>query len=273
MGGRGGRYSRMQTIRTTDAGQQQGAQSSVDGTQRITDPQALYSFFEQADDAAADAMLAQWQAEPLDPDGRQYDNDSNRFFNYIGWTSNVPEVLTESEYQQALQQEALRQGGTPEQLYHSDQPYGGVGARQFATQFMGQGYAFNGQQYRQYVSQGIHGDGTYFAPSANDSASYGTSQFRGFLNANARIADESTLRNEFRSFEQKHPSFSRVLDRMSGGYGGQGDRNGLLSVFAAMKGYNAIRATYHNGYVTLLDRKALTMSSKTQKTKRGMSNW
>lgn len=258
----------MQIVRSTDTSQQQNAQSSVDGTQRITDPQALYSFFEQADDAAADAMLAQWQAEPLDPDGRQYDNDSNRFFNYIGWTSNVPEVLTESEYQQALQRE-----GNPEQLYHADQPYNGVGARQFAAQFMGQGYAFNGQQYRQYVSQGIHGDGTYFAPNANDSAGYGTSQFRGFLNSNARTVDESTLRNELHAFEQKHPSFSRVLDRMSGGYGGQGDRDGLLSIFAAMKGYNAIRATYHAGYVALLDRKALTMSSKTQKTKRGMPNW
>lgn len=277
MGGRGSRYSRLrerlrqpvlqQTDQASTTRQDTDTQNpgNVDGTQRITDPADLLRFFEQADDAAADAMLAQWRAESIDTDGRQQDDDITRFFNYIGWTSNTPEVLTETQYQQVWQQQ-----GQPDQMYHADNPFGGVGARQFAAQYMGNGYAFNGDQYRHYLSNGIYGNGTYFADSASGSAQYGTSQFRGFLNGNARIVTDSQLRRELQTFEQKHPSFSRVFNSMSGGYR-WAEEDARISVFAAMKGYNVIANGY--GYYTVLDRSATTVSSKTVRTRSGMADW
>lgn len=269
MGGRGARYVRkapaLPRLQPEQHEQNTVEQSSVDGTQRITDPQELLNFFENADDSAADAMLAQWRAEAIDSDNRQQDDDITRFFNYIGWTSNVPEVLTETQYQQVWQQQ-----GRPTQIYHSDYPYGGTGARQFAAQYMGQSFSFSGEQYRQYLSNGIYGNGTYFADSASDSAVYGTSQFRGFLNGNARIVRDSQLRSELATFEKNHPAFSRMFNSMRGGYSGS-DYDARISVFAAMKGYNVVANGY--GYFTVLDRSATTVSSKTVKTRSSMANW
>lgn len=281
MGGRGSSYSRTRgTVRLQLAGapaQQQGnedqqqqeqqtSQSPVDGTQRITDPQDLYNFFKQADNAAADAMLAQWRAEKLDTDNRQQNTDTQRFFNYIGWAAEEPEVLTEAQYQQAWQQ-----AGKPAQMYHSDNPYNGVGARQFAAQYMGQGQNFAGDTYRHFLSGGVHGDGTYFADSARESAYYGTSQFRGFFNSNAKVITQAALDSQYQSDVKKYPALKHVMDKLSTGYGN--GYSGARSVYAAMLGYNIIDASYHSGYYTVLNRNATTVSSKTKKATHGMANW
>lgn len=242
--------------------------SPNNGKQRITDPAALMQFFQQADDQAADDMLAQWRAEALDSDNRQQDNDVQRFFNYIGWTQNTPEVLDETQYQTALQQ-----AGNPTQFYHSDRPYNGVGARQFAAQFMGQAFNAAGQQYRQFMSGGYHGAGTYFAHSAAESSYYGTSQFRGFLNGNARVISESQLDRQMDAFEKSHPAFKRVMDHVTTNYGGANYREESKSIFAAMMGYNVISTGNSAGYITILDRRAITVSSKTSKAYSGMKNW
>lgn len=280
MGGRGSKYSRTLTIKgaasqllqpddgNNDADQQNDTQSPTDGTQRITDPQALMQFFQQADTKAADAMLAQWRTETLDPDNRQQDNDVQRFFNYIGWSSNTPEVMTEQQYQQALQQ-----AGNPSQIYHSDQPYNGVGARQFAAQFMGQGFSFNGDQYRHFISGGVHGGGTYFANSASRSAAYGPSQFRGFLNSNARVIKEVQLDKQLKAFESKYPAFKHVMDQVTTNYGGAGYRGESKSIFAAMLGYNVIDSENSAGYISVLNRSAVTVSNKTKRARIGMSDW
>ena len=280
MGGRGARYSRARNnLRLSmqqqpaqaqaddqDQDQQQPAPSTNDGTQPIRDPQELLKFFQQADAKAADAMLAQWRAEALDADNRQQDTDTQRFFNYIGWAAETPEVLTEAQYQQALQQ-----AGNPTQLYHSDYPAGGVGARQFAAQYMGNGQDFAGNQYRQYLSGGISGDGTYYAASASDSAFYGTSQFRGFLNSNAKAIKRDTLDAQYSAFSRKYPALAHVMNQMSTGY--QNGYSGARSVFAAMLGYNVIDVGGGSGYFVVLNRKATTVSSKTKRAHSSMANW
>ena len=238
----------------------------ADGTQRITDPQQLLEFFKSADNAAADAMLAQWRAEKLDNDNRQQDNDVQRFFNYIGWTADEPEVLDEASYQAAWQA-----AGQPTTFYHTDKPYGGVGARQFAAQFMGQGTDAAGNKYRHFLSGGIHGAGTYLAPSASNSAMYGTSQFRGFLNSNAKVISEANLDAKYQSFTKKYPALKHVINQMSTAYGNGYDE--ARSVFAAMLGYNTIDASYHSGYHAVLNRKAMTVSSQTKRASYGMPNW
>lgn len=284
MGGRGSRYSRSATTVRMRLGQMIGGaaqpdtdnnnelnqpppQGNVDGTQRITDPLELYNFFDRAanDDAAVNAMLAQWRAEPIDSDGRQQDDDITRFFNYIGWTNNTPEVLSETQYQQAWQQ-----AGQPQQIYHSDRPFGGVGARQFAAQYMGNGFAFNGTQYRHYLSNGYYGNGTYFATTASGSAGYGPSQFRGFLNSKANIGSYSQLYREMNRFRQTHPAFNRMFNKLTGGYSGSTD-DAAVSIWAAMRGINVI----HNGYdyYTVLDRSVTVVSNKTVRSRPGMNDW
>lgn len=286
MGGRGSTYSRTRTTaarlrmglgmmggqpqQDDDQQQpQQNTQSPVDGTQRITDPQQLYEFFKKADTAAADAMLAQWRAEPLDTDNRQQDTDTQRFFNYIGWANNTPEVLTEAQYQQALQA-----NGNPTQIYHSDQPYGVIGARQFAAQYMGLGQNFAGATYRHFLSGGIHGDGTYFARSASNSAGFGTSQFRGFLNGNAKVINEHQLDAMWRRDSARYPALKHIFSKLTTGYARYGGNwDGAKSVYAAMLGYNVIDAPHHSGYLAVLDRSATTVSNKTKKARVGMSDW
>ena len=79
----------------------------------IRDPEDLKSFFEHATEQEAEAMLERWRAERIGE--REQETDTQRFFNYIGWTSDVPEVLGEAAYQKAL-----ADAGYPQQLYHSD---------------------------------------------------------------------------------------------------------------------------------------------------------
>ena len=279
MGGRGSQSKRTAYSRILPQNMQQVTQQEDEDTDdqdtdnattgdidKIRDPADILKYLMNTDTAGADAMLAQWRAETLDSDNRQQDTDTQRFFNYIGWAAEGPVALPEAQYQQAWQAE-----GKPTQIYHSDKPYNGVGARQFAAQYMGQGYNFAGEQYRHFLSGGVHGDGTYFATTADESSYYGTSQFRGFLNGNAKVITESKLDSEYRKYSQKYPALRHVMNRLSTGYGN--GYNGARSVFAAMLGYNVIDATYHSGYSAVLNRKATTVSTKTVKASYGMANW
>lgn len=261
----------------TDDDQQDDQQDQTQGQQGNakypSDPEQLLQWFQTATDQDADDLLADVRSQAIDNDSRQQDDDITRFFNQIGWTSRVPEVLSEANYQQALQQVTQQTGAKPQQMYHSDHPYGGVGARQFAQQFMGQGYDFAGNAYRQYMSNGIYGNGTYFADSASESAGYGPSQYRGFFNSNAKIGDYYQLSSQLSAFRKQNPAFDRFFSKITGGYSGttRHDDEAAISVFAAMKGYNII----HNGYdyYCVLDRSAVTVSSMTKKAQRGMKDW
>ena len=229
----------------------------------IRDPQAIYDYLKTASIADADALLNTWRSEALDPDNKQQNTDTQKFFNYIGWTKETPEVLTEAEYQQAL-----RDAGHPTQLYHSDYRYNGVGAREFARQFMGRLKDANGVTYRQFLCGGYYGDGTYFSPHASVAKSYGPSQFRGFLNSNAKVGDYYQLSNKMSNDMMRYPALNYLLNKMSSGYAHQGgDTDGPFSVYAAMQGYNA-----HKGvHVVVLNRSVLTMSEQTRKSQ--STNW
>ena len=233
-----------------------------------TDPEELLAWLQTATPADVDGLLTDLRASAIDNDNRQQDDDITRFFNQIGWTSRLPDVQDEATYQQTWQA-----AGKPTQMYHTDAPYGGVGARQFAQQFMGNGADASGTAYRQYMSNGVYGNGTYFADSALDSASYGTSQFRGFLNGNAKIVSYRNLSKQLYAMQTKSRGFAKFFNALTGGYSGTNyhSDDAAISVFAAMKGYNVIYNGYN--YYTLLDRSALTMSSMTKKATTGMRNW
>ncbi len=230
--------------------------------QRMT-PQELDDFFQRASDNDVDQMHVALRQERMDNDNRSNDNDVQRFFHYIGWSENTPQALDETQFQAAW-----NAAGRPKKLYHSDKDAGGATAQDFAQQYFGNGYDFSGNRYRQYISNGYYGGGTYFADSAIDSRYYGTNQFRGFLNNNAKVIKVGRLQSQYNAYEAAHPAFKRMMSKISTGYGGNAEK---LSIYAAMKGYNVIEEG--SGYYVVLDRSATTVSTKTRSTRGIRSNW
>lgn len=227
--------------------------------------QSLRTFFDTATPAQADALLTKIRA--AQQGDREQDSDVQRFMNAIGWTEREPVVLSEAQYQRDL-----AAAGNPQQYYHADNSFGGVQAKEFAQQYMGNSYDFAGNKRKQFVSGGIHGDGTYFAEQAWDSAGYGTNQFRGFLNGNAKVVDRSRLETDMLAYSRTHPGFAHFVSKATTGYAKRrgGNTDGLLSVYAAMNGYNVIKAY---DYISVLDRSATTVSTKMKRTTRMMNNW
>ena len=256
--GRSGRVSSSRP-QTTPA---QTAQAQQPAQQRRT-AEYWKDYFDTADYEQAQAALDEWNRERMDADNRSNDTPIQRFFHNIGWSDNTPEVMDEQQYQAAW-----RAAGQPQQWYHADNDAGGATAQDFANQFFGRGYDFAGNQYRHYVSNGVFGDGTYFANSARGSANYGSNQFRGFLNKNARVISFSRLQNEYNKYANSHPGFKQMMSTV---YGGYYDSDEKLSIFAAMRGYNVI--SNGRGYIAVLDRRAVTVSDQQRRTRNNMYNW
>lgn len=83
-----------------------------------------------------------------------------------------------------------------------------------------------------------------------------------FFNKNVKIISERDLYTQFKAWQQTHPKAYGALSRMSQGYREKSSKwtgtIGSISVFAAMMGYNVIKA---GGYYTVLNRKAVTVAS------------
>lgn len=222
-------------------------------------------FFDTATPAQADAFLTKIRSVPFG-DHEQH-SDVQRFMNAIGWTEREPTVLNESQYQAAY-----AAAGKPQQYYHADNPFMGVSAQEFAAQFMGQSYDFTGKKRRQFMSGGVHGDGTYFADSALSSKGYGTNQFRGFMNGNAKMIDRNTLDSQMKNYMSSHPGFAHFVSQATTGYSKRsgGNTDGLLSVFAVMTGNNVIKAY---DYYSVLDRSVMTVSTKQRSTRNLRKDW
>lgn len=254
MGGRGSRSGAAGT-RSTAA---RTAVSPVDANlaKWVANPSVML----QMSDDDADAVLAR-AVELGDTKAAQNTTDTQRVFNALGWTERKPEVLSESEY------EAARKSAGANSMYHTDAPYGSVkDASEFSKQYM------NGAQF---VSNGVHGDGTYWATglgSSEDSWSYGggdpqAAQIKGFLNQRARVVDQSALNKLTQQFKKSHPKTFKRLHDMNQDYAPKGGTtNGAQSIIAAFHGYNVIRFKWGGmAYNTLLDRSASTVSSTIRK--------
>lgn len=213
----------------------------------------LAAFSKLSDDDMA-AILAEIDQYETDDElkGRLLrPTDTQRFFNQIGWTDEKPTVLSDSAYEKARQALGTRS------LYHTDAPYGSLSTKTMLDQF---------RKGTQYLSGGVHGDGTYLAEDAYDSWTYGNGvstarQQKMFFNKNAKVVSERNLYNQFRAWQQTHPKAYDALSRMSQGYRGKFSTRtgtaGSISVFAAMMGYNVIKSA---DYYTVLNRKAVTVA-------------
>ena len=193
-------------------------------------------------------------------DRNQQNTDTQRFFNAIGWADRTPDIMDERSYEAARRQQRAKS------WYHADDPSPGVpDAATHSKQYQGAG--------KQYLSGGIHGDGTYWADSAGSSWGYASSpkgaQIKGFFNSRARVVEEHALRSQIQRWSRSHPQAYRRIMRSSNAYSNGLD--GHLSVFAAMFGYNVINYKAA-GYRTVLDRSATTVS-RTIKHRQDVDTW
>lgn len=237
--------------------------------QALSDPANLATFFQNATTQEVDSLIDTVKNTQLDGQRRQNNSDTQRFFNALGWADRTPVALAEKEWQKAY-----AAAGNPQKYYHADNDYGAYTAKDFASQYFGASMDFNGTAYRHYLSGGIYGDGTYFATTAWASKGYGSNQFRGFLNSNAKIGDYNTLLNQMQAFAQSNPGFDKFINSIKTGYGSQGTpraMSGAVSIFAAMQGYNVI--TNGRNYISVLDRSVTTVSTKQRSTRRLNSDW
>ena len=206
----------------------------------------------KADQDLADLIAKNYKGVAVDKNQNPY--DTQRFFNGIGWANQKPVVVAN---EQALEDAKNRGETSGQYFYHTDSPQGVItDAQDFAKQFLGAG--------RQYLSAGVHGDGTYFSNDTVDSWYYGygskSYQIKGMLNGNAKVISEVSLMQKMKAFKNTHPAAARQIDAMSTAWGA---RNGRKSVYAALFGYNVIQSEQGGcDYLTVLNRSAVTVARK-----------
>ena len=219
----------------------------------------LAAFSKLSDDDMADilAEIDQYESNAELAGKHLAITDTQRFFNQIGWAKDTPQVLSDAAYEKARQALGTRS------LYHTDAPYTGLTTKQMLDQF---------RKGTQYLSGGVHGDGTYLAEDAYDSWSYGNGastarQQKMFFNRNARVIDERTLFQKIDVWKAQHPKAHKQLRLLR-----QGRMDGNLSIYAAILGYNVIKS---HDYYAVLNRKAVTVarSHKVYGNGRDTRNW
>lgn len=242
-------------------GGQQGVQRTLAARQQAAQPRYQVSALSAMDDAHLSVALDDiFVNTPVE--SNQQDTDTQRFFNAIGWSDELPEVVDDNAFARAALAAKRRDGRSFQMLFHTDgaQPYRGVpDARVYADQFM---------KGKQFQSGGIHGDGAYFARSADISWGYGSgeksTQFRAVLNDKAKVISENRLDTMIASWKRKHPKAYRKLTNCSQAYYGKnsGTTSGVRSVFAAIFGYNVIKSSQGGGTYTIPNRSVLTVHEK-----------
>lgn len=242
-------------------GSQQGMARTMAARQITAQPRYQVSALSAMDDAhlsvALDDIFANTPVE-----SNQQDTDTQRFFNAIGWSDELPEVVDESAFFRAALAAKRRDGQRFQMLFHTDaeQPHRGVpDAQVYADQFM---------KGKQFQSGGYHGDGAYFASSADVSWGYGSggksTQFRAVLNDKAKVISESNLDARITSWKKKHPKAYQKLANCEQAYfrKNSDSLSGVRSVFAAIFGYNVIRSSQSRGTYTVPNRSVLTVHEK-----------
>ena len=214
------------------------------------------SVFVKLSDSDMTSALSSAFAQAID--SNQNDTDTQRFFNAIGWSDRKPMILGNERFEQ------LRNKNGAITLYHTDKPsIDSEDSEIYAEQFMSKG----ADNCRQYICNGKHGDGTYFSNSSEGAWAYGAwkpeaTQFKAFLNSNAKLISEEELDDLVEQFAVTHPETYQTLYNCKQGYG-SGSTEGIKSIIAAMNGYNVILSdgflSGNEQYFTVLDRSAVTV--------------
>lgn len=193
-------------------------------------------------------------------ESNQQDADTQRFFNAIGWSDELPEVVDESTFAKAAIAAKHRDGRNFHMLFHTDSPSKNIpDAKTFSDQFM------TGKQFQ---SGGIHGDGAYFAKDAETSWGYGygpkAAQIRAVLNSKAKVITERKLDSMIATWANKNPqAYNKIINCHQVYYGKNASTHrGARTIFAALFGYNVIRSDQAGGTYTVPNRSALTVQNR-----------
>lgn len=271
MGGRGGSLRGSQGVSVSRAAVQPARRQTA--TTTSVTPQSLAmqiandvgAILRMTDDQATDALkYIQNHADTGARYGTQQDTDTQRFVNWIGWGDTKPEVISEADFDARVQQE------NAVTYYHTDDDYGGKQGSDFNDQLM---YGPN------YLSGGIHGDGTYIASDAIDSRGYGSSQVKLILNKKAKVISENDLGVKIAKLYKTKPKMMEAINNLSSGYvpGGNGhNKPAVKTLVAAMLGFNVIAASGPHsfaGYHTILDKSVMTIANRKKPSYEVDQNW
>ena len=279
MGGRGGSLRGSQGVSVTRTASRPRQQARPQPAQRqqaqatSVSPQALAAqiagdpgaILRMADDQAVSALdFIRKNTDTSSRYGTQQDTDTQRFINFIGWGDTMPEVISESAFDRRVKAQKATT------YYHADGDRGRRKGSDFNDQLM---YGPN------YLSGGIHGDGTYVASDARDSAGYGTSQVKMIFNKNAKIISENDLGVKTAKLYRTMPKTMKAIEKMSSGYSSGaygGNKYAVKTFVAAICGYNVIAASgthKYAGYHAVMDKSVLTIASVKKDTKSVYKNW
>lgn len=221
-------------------------------------PAALMQMSDQDAADTVDAIAKQ----SIRKDGTQNDTFMQRYLNAVGFSTNKPELLSDTAYEKA------RRKAGEASMYHADKNFGGKTGDVFNEQLQSGDTMFS--------CNGYYGAGTYWAwDSAGSSGGYGPHQVKAFLNGKAKIVTIGRLDTIGAQFAASHPRTYAKLVKARAGYGGADET--LYSFLAASHGYNVIQRSptkRTGGYMVTLDRSVLTMSKKTiHNASRNTRNW
>lgn len=204
-------------------------------------------------------------------DFNQNNTVSTRFFNAIGWTSNIPRVVTDADLDTSGKE--LKHSPVKRRMYHTiNCLQGEKNAMPLVRQLLGTETENN----RHFLSNGIIGKGTYLAAPKEDDPTqeeetsrhcwtYGTRegsmQMIMCLNEHARIIQEGDL---IKLLDDKlQPTFPKLYRFISNQDHSFRIGRNYLTMFAAMLGYNTIKMdnsqVKSTDYFVTCDRKALSI--------------
>lgn len=231
-------------------------QQAQDTLQAIADGESVsYSnFMALTDDEKADAialMIQQGIPNFLD------DSDFQKILYYTE-VDGKPQVVSDSALDAMSGQEMFRTVNS----YYNPRTDVNYTAKEIYNQLVDGDYTMVSGR-----GGSAYGKGLYFAHGYTSSTSYRNSSaksslvMRGKLNSNAREITETSAIRGYQREISNGTKLGKVLSKM--------DRANATSTYALAKGYNVINDGY-NDYYVILDRSAITMSSKT-KAPRGTS--
>ena len=230
---------------------QQTQQTQVDDTQQASAFSTDYNtFMAMSDDEKADFISAAVKQGVPD---HLAQNDFQKFVYNSGLTDK-PDVVDDATLNTMNGTEMFR---TVNNVYDSKNDLS-YNADQIAKQVMA------GRVTRVSDNGGsAHGRGIYFADNYSNSVNtYGntrgnvksTAVMRAKLNNNARVLNESTGLAGVRREIASGSKLGKVLSKC--------DKESRISIYGMAKGYNVIKDdVWHTGYLVVLNRNAMTMSS------------
>lgn len=244
----------------------------LQGTIQLTDAE-----IEQLD-GNMDQIWEEMKKDIYEVDANQNKDLSTRFFNALGWTSRVPNVVPD------IDDEIIARGPVDRKLLHTIAAFTTkvndeevrITGEHMAKQLMG----YLAGNSRHFMSNGYAGKGTYLATAKNKNemgraredswTKYGTTnesvQLTLAFNEKTRLASQDKLEKLKGTLVRKLPRLAKHFNEITNGMRG-GDPS--LSIVGALFGYNATicreNSSFSFDYYVTYDRSTLSIATTAEK--------